>query len=354
MNYFRTVWTLCSGTRSFPALARGSSWRAVLYVFLTMALLSLLLAFLSTFASCASVSERARRFFAETGGVEIRDGEFSFKNSPEKAQIYTMSEDFRIACYPGRTFELRDMQAIPGEYGLFFLPKMLFFWMRADADSFQILSVRPDEAATLFSPERQETASAPSLFNAIAARQNKPVTGVELCRLMAENMASASPQEPASPPSVSNGTAPSVSNEKTETEPVSGVSGKGKNDFLFDSPAAAIQIVLAVNWTRVFAAYFIKPLLLVVMTLFFFSLVQYLRAGVLPKRISYGAALNVSAYSVIPPYLLASLLSALSLPWPSFDMAFLIAYFLYQMFAYVAVLRELNPPGTGRNDADGF
>lgn len=336
MNFFRTVVALCSGVRVFPALARGPAWRALLHVFLTMALVSILVAALTSFASCGTVAQRADRFFKETGGIAIRNGELFFLDSPDKAQLFTMSEDFRIAAYPRRTFHLSDMQSIPGDRGLFFLPKMLYFWMRVEPDSFQVVSVRPEELQALFFPSSENAETLSSFYDAIQSRQRAPVSGAELCQTMATSMTS--PQEAAV------GTASSSDSAGTQSE-----------TFIFKDPGAAVQIVLAVNCAQTFMTYFLKPLLLIVMTVFFFSLVQYLRAGVLPKRIGYSAALNVSAYAVIPPYLIASLFSVLSLPWPSFDMAFLIAYFLYQMFAYVTVLRDLNPTGPGgRNDMDGF
>ena len=63
--------------------------------------------------------------------------------------------------------------------------------------------------------------------------------------------------------------------------------------------------------------------------------------------------LTLMAYAAFPPLILASLVSSL-VPFISFQTLFFILFFIYQLLAYGAVQRKLNPPPPPSDDDEDF
>ena len=85
------------------------------------------------------------------------------------------------------------------------------------------------------------------------------------------------------------------------------------------------------------------------------SLIQYLRASTLPKGIAYRNVLTIMIYSTFPAQIAATLLDAAGLesfvPILSFSLLFVCIFFVYQIFAFRAVMKKVCPQN-GRKDDD--
>ena len=84
------------------------------------------------------------------------------------------------------------------------------------------------------------------------------------------------------------------------------------------------------------------------------SLVQYLRASTLPKGVVFRNVLTIMVYSTFPAQIFATLFDAAGGGrFISFQLLFVCVFFFYQLFAFRAVLKKVDPQ-LGRNDRDGF
>ena len=54
--------------------------------------------------------------------------------------------------------------------------------------------------------------------------------------------------------------------------------------------------------------------------------------------------MTIMVYAAFPPLIIAGLFTALSLPFLSFQTVFFVTFFIYQMLAFSAVNRSVNPP----------
>ena len=83
------------------------------------------------------------------------------------------------------------------------------------------------------------------------------------------------------------------------------------------------------------------------------SLVQYLRASTLPKEIIFRNVLTIMIYSTFPAQIFATLFDAAGGGrYISFQLLFVGIFFVYQIFAFRAVLRKVCPQIDRKDDTD--
>ena len=81
------------------------------------------------------------------------------------------------------------------------------------------------------------------------------------------------------------------------------------------------------------------------------SLLQYLRASTLPKGMIYRNVLTIMVYSTFPAQIFATLFDAAGGGrYLSFQILFVIIFFVYQLFAFRAVMNKVCPQPERKDD----
>ena len=88
-----------------------------------------------------------------------------------------------------------------------------------------------------------------------------------------------------------------------------------------------------------------------------FAVMQYIFVPKVDVRLKFGPLLSVMIYASFPALVIASASLIVELPFFSFQTVFFVVFFIYQMLAFGAVQRFLNPPpprNDGEDDQDFF
>ena len=254
----------------------------------------------------------------EIGAFVITPEKLSFQkdpNTPRRLKLpYIMLE-----YYPGHTFNTEDCNiGRTSDFGITILPGGLASWgaMNWKGEDIFVADLLPASGlfAQLVSGEQPapnwEMYSGPGLAETLAKDFTAPAAAPE----------SAGKEEP----------------EKSSVT----ITGS-------QAARSALSLLTAVLLLGTFGRNLFQAGLIVLLV----SLVQYLRASTLPKEIAYRNVLTIMVYSTFPAQIFATLFDAAGGGrYLSFQILFVIIFFVYQLFAFQAVVKKVCPQPERKDD----
>ena len=316
MNFFRTVFQVCTGTTVFLQLMNRSVWRALFHFVLLIFLLSVCLASANAWFLGREIRRVCNVLFEQIGGVKIsRDAGIRLLKNPEKAQSYILNPRMRFDYFPGSSFQPSATRKWDSDYGIVLLDRAIVTWFRNASgtaqEQYMVMNTLLDGRLAQEIPLMKLVASREELGTYLAGRF-----------------------------SLKNG-------ERMEDLAL------WPDGFSVDNPALVAGQMISGVAVVIFSMAFFGMLLLGFFSVLFFALAQYFWSvnGAERKR-GFRTVLILTLYAAFPPLIVASLFSGMALPFLSFQTVFFIAFFLYHLIVFSRVQKQLNPPR--KDDGDLF
>ena len=316
MNFFRTVFQVCTGTTVFLQLMNRSVWRALLHCVLLIFLLAVCLSSVNTWFLGREIRRVCNVLFEQVGGMKISaDTGIRLLKNPEKAQSYILNPRMRFDYFPGETFQADVTEKWDSDYGIVLLDRAVVTWFRNAPDNvheqYMVMSSVLDGKLAQEIPLMKLVASKKELGTYLADRFSlKKGERIESLALWPEG-------------------------------------------FSVDNPALVAGQMISGVALVLFTLAFLGMVFLTFFSVLFFALAQYFwSANGAERKMSFRTILILTLYSAFPPLIIAALFSGMALPFLSFQTVFFIAFFLYHLVVFSRIQKQLNPPK--KDDEDLF
>lgn len=322
-GFLATTVRLCAGTKIMTEIYESSPARAIWRFFLLTILCSIMAAVVGTLVQ-RSVFERAgRNLDEEIGAFEVTPETISFQKEPGTPRRFKLPY-ITLEYYPGDTFTSEDFNAgRTSDHGIVILPGGLASWASVNWNGEDLFY------ATLL--------PASMLYASLSGGKNADLNriGAHWEMFSGPGFAETLKKEFAMPTS-------KKADKASQAEDAAPVSTTGSQAASF-----ALSLLTAIILLSTFARNFLEIGLIVLLV----SLVQYLRASTLPKGIIFRNVLTIMVYSTFPAQIAATLFDAAGGDrYISFQLLFVGIFFVYQLFAFRAVIRKVCPQIDRKDD----
>lgn len=324
-GFLTTTLRLCAGTRILTEIYESSPARAVWRFFLLTILCSIMAAVIGTLVQQGVFERSGRNLDEEIGAFVITPETISVRKDPDTPRRFRLPY-ITLEYYPGNTFTSEDFNVDrTSDHGIVILPGGLASWALVNWKGEDLLYASMLPASMLYD---SLSSNKNTDLNVIGPRWEM-FSGPGFAETLKKEFA-ASALKPAGKGSAS------------ENTPAILATGSQAARF-------AISLLTAIILLTTFARNFLEIGLIVLLV----SLVQYLRASTLPKGIVFKNVLTIMVYSTFPAQIAATLFDAAGGDkLISFQFLFVGIFFVYQLFAFRAVIKKVCPQ-IDRKD-DGF
>ena len=318
-GFLATTFRLCAGTQVLTEIYTSSPVRAIWRFFLLTVVCAILAAVVGTMVQRGAFERAGKALDEEIGAFVITPEKLSFQKDPDTPRRLKLPY-IMLEYYPGHTFTSEDCNiGRTSDFGITILPGGLASWgsmttLKGEDIFFSDLLPAPALYAQLVSGEQPapnwEFYSGPGLAEVLGKEFTSPAAVPE-----------------------------SAGKEESEKSSV----------MITGSQAArsALSLLTAVLLLGTFGRNIFQAGLIVLLV----SLVQYLRASTLPKEIAYRNVLTIMVYSTFPAQIFATLFDAAGGGrYLSFQILFVIIFFVYQLFAFQAVIKKVCPQPERKDD----
>jgi hypothetical protein len=286
--------------------------------------------------------ERAGRALdEEIGAIVVTPETVTFEKQPDVPRRLKLPY-LTLEYFPGETFTRKDFnEDVADDFGFIVLPGGIASWSQLVWDGEDIFSsaILPADAVyAALGKGVDETASRKLMGSPWAF-----YSGEGLAETLKKKIGS-----PLPPKTKAEGTAKDAAKDAASA-----------GEAADSAPVAITGSQLATGALSVLSAVvllktFVRNLLEIGLIVFLVSLIQYLRASTLPKGVVFRNVLTIMVYSTFPAQIFATLFDAAGGGrFISFQLLFVCIFFFYQLFAFRAILRKINPQ-LGKNDRDSF
>ena len=325
MSFFRTVFSLCSGTELFPKmLEKPSLFRAFFHLFLLLILCTAGVVIAAWLLNRDNVNLVCERFMERTGGFEIKPDEILIGKEKSRSRGYKLTETLRFDYFAKaddcKEESLKEKKEL---YGIFCLPTGAAFWVRdprTELPKYRLMIVPAD---IIYSMTFQ-TVNPNTLLQLQQQSAETLYSPAEVCDIVRRELGNKTPVTP----------------EKA-TKKTFKIT---KN--LIAAQALAVMILFHVS------AYLVEVILALVLVLVFFSLAQKFRFSGAPKKVPYPTILTMTVYAMFPAIIAATFFQMMQLYFLSFQTVFFIIFFIYQLFAFNRVFDFLYPRRSAPDEPD--
>ena len=328
-GFITTTLRLCAGTKVLTEIYDSSPARAIWRFFMLTILCSILAAVVGTLVQRGAFERAGKALDEEIGAIVVTPEKVVFEKDPDVPRRFRLPY-ITLEYYPGNTFDSEDFNAgRTSDFGIVILPGGLASWSMVDWKDEDIFSATILPASSVYAmwaggvddKASQKLLNSPWAF----------YSGQGLAESLKKEIGAPLPTREPAPDA-----------ETPAPEPLK-VTGSQLG-------AGALSVLTAIVLLKTFG----RNLLEIGLIVFLVSLVQYLRASTLPKGFAFRNVLTIMVYSTFPAQIFATLFDAAGggrfIP---FQLLFVCVFFFYQLFAFRAVLRKIDPQ-MGRNDRDGF
>ena len=325
MSFFRTVFSLCSGTELFPKLLNGHSlFRAFLHLFLLLILCTAGVVVASWLLNRDNVDLVCERFIERTGGFELKPEKIEIGKDANRTRGYKLSDRFRFDYFAKlddcTEKALKEKKAL---YGIFCFRSGSVFWIRDPRHEVPMYRLMIVPADILYD---------------MAARTVKPEMLLEL-----QKQSSDKSYTPADACNVIKKILRKAMKDSDET------TRKDGKTIKIDMELISIQALTIIVLFQV-SAYLTEVILSLLLVLLFFSLAQKFRFSGAPKKLPYNTILTATIYATFPAIIAATFFQMLQFYYLSFQTVFFIIFFVYQLFAFNRIFETLYPRRSSDND----
>ena len=318
-GFLTTTVRLCAGTKILTEIYASSPVRALWRFFLLTVLCSVMAATVGTLVQ-KDVFERAgRNLDEEIGAFAVTPQRICFEKDPDTPRRFKLPY-ITLEYYPGNTFTSEDFNAgRTSRQGIVILPGGLASWASINWKGEDLFYASTLPASMLYASLSQDKNAD---LDSIGAHWEM-FSGPGFAETLEKEF---------------SGSALKQAGDQ-DAEPV----------LATGSQAArfALSMLTAIILLTTFGRNFLTIGLIVLLV----SLVQYLRASTLPKGLVFRNVLTVMVYSTFPAQIAATLFDAAGGDrFISFQILFVCIFFVYQLFAFRAVMKKVCPQLEKKDD----
>ena len=328
-GFLATTFRLCAGTGVVAEIYTSSPGRAVFRFFLLTILCAVMASIVTTMVERPAFERAGRALDEEIGAIVVTPETVTFEKQPDVPRRLKLPY-LTLEYFPGDTFTRTDFnEDVTDDFGFIVLPGGVASWSSLILNNENIFSsaILPADAMYASLSGASEASAPQKLLNSPWAFYS----GKGLAETLKNDIGAPLPPAQAEGDKV----APA-------REPVA-ITGTQLG-------TGALSVLSAIVLIKTFG----RNLLEIVLLVFLVSLIQYLRASTLPKGVVFRNVLTIMIYSTFPAQIFATLFDAAGGGrFISFQLLFLFVFFFYQLFAFRAVLKKLDPQ-FGSKDKDGF
>ena len=348
-GFLTTVVRLCAGTGVLTEIYGSSPVRAVWRFFLLTLLCAIMAAVVGTFVQKGAFERAGKNLDEEIGAFAVTPQTIRFEKDPDTPRRFKLPY-ITLEYYPGDTFTSDDFNVgRTSDLGVVILPGGLASWSGVNWKGEDIFS------ANLL--------PAPALYAWLAAGKGDEADDIKNMRdinarwemFSGPGLAETLKKEFAAQGAGRNVTVKedgTVWSHNLAFHPDGIVEWGGKAEpAIHVTGSQAARFALSMLTAIIFLTTFGRNFLTVALIIFLVSLVQYLRASTLPKGIIFRNVLTIMVYSTFPAQIAATLFDAAGGDrFISFQLLFVGIFFVYQLFAFRAVMKKVCPQIERKND----
>ena len=342
-GFLATTVRLCAGTKIMTDIYESSPVRAFWRFFLLTILCSIMAAVVGTFVQKGVFERAGRNLDEEIGAFVVTPETVLFQKEPDTPRRFKLPY-ITLEYYPGDTFTSEDFNVDrTSEHGIVILPGGLASWASVNWKGEDIFYASFLPASMLYA---SLSGGKNTDLNSIGARWEM-FSGPGFAETLKKEFAA-----PGAGRNVTVKEDGTVWSHNLAFHPDGTVEWGGKAEpavSVTGSQAAsfALSLLTAIILLTTFARNFLEIGLIVLLV----SLIQYLRASTLPKGIIFRNVLTIMVYSTFPAQIAATLFDAAGGDrFISFQLLFVGIFFVYQLFAFRAVIRKVCPQIDRKDD----
>ena len=306
MNFFKTVFQVCTGTTVFLHLMNRSLLRALFHFVLLTFLVALLFSSIQSFLLGREVRRVSSLLFEQLGGVSVTKAKgIRTLNTPEEKKGYILNPQMRFDYLPGTTFQPGMVKNWDSPAGIIVTDRAVVAWIAPRGEmggGRYMLMATPIDGALSQTPFLL-------LFQ----------SAEELEKHIIDNFRLKEGQQ---------------------------VDLRFWNDGVtFRSPNLFANQIIAALWIFTMILSFTGMLILALIGILFFAMAQYFWSnGSEERKLTFRTILVVMLYAAFPPLIIAALYSSLGLPLLGFQTVFFVTFFIYHLVVFNRIQKQLNPP----------
>ncbi len=322
-GFLSTTFRLCAGTGIMTEIYASSPARAIWRFFLLTILCAIMAAVVGTFVRKGVFERAGHNLDEEIGAFVVTPESISVRKDPDMPRRFKLPY-ITLEYYPGDTFKAEDFNIDrTAEHGIIILPGGLASWASVFWKGENLFYATLLPASMLYA----------SLSNGKDAG-GKDI-GAHWEMFSGPGFAETLKKEFAAP-------AAKKADKAATSEDASVILTTGSQAARF-----AVSLLTAIILLTTFVRNFFEIGLIVLLV----SLVQYLRASTLPKGLIFKNVLTIMVYSTFPAQIAATLFDAAGGDrFISFQFLFVGIFFVYQLFAFRAVLKKVCPQIERKDD----
>jgi len=329
-GFLATTFRLCAGTGVVAEIYTSSPGRAIFRFFLLTILCAVLASVVTTMVERPAFERAGRALDEEIGAIVVTPESVTFEKQPDVPRRLKLPY-LTLEYFPGETFTRTDFnEDVTDDFGFIVLPGGVASWAGLILNDEHIFSaaILPADAMYASLAGEKDSAAPQKLLNS----PWDLYSGQGLAETLKNNIGA-----PLPPPQKAG------DDKDAPAQPPVAITGTQLG-------TGALSVLSAIVLMKTFG----RNLLEIALLVFLLSLIQYLRASTLPKGVVFRNVLTIMVYSTFPAQIFATLFDAAGGGrFISFQLLFLFVFFFYQLFAFRAVLKKLNPQ-LGSKDQDGI
>lgn len=342
-GFLTTTLRLCAGTKIITEIYGSSPVRAVWRFILLTILCAILASVVGTFVQKDAFERAGRNLDEEIGAFVVTPESISFQKDPDTPRRFKLPY-ITLEYYPGDTFTSTDFNVgRTSEHGIVILPGGISSWAAINWKGEDVFYATLLPASMLYASLSGEKDAD---LNSIGARWEM-FSGPGFAETLKKEFAA-----PGTGRNITIKEDGTVWRHDLAFHPDGIVEWGGKAEpsiSVTGSQAAgfAVSMLTAIILLTTFG----RNLLTIGLIILLVSLVQYLRASTLPKGIVFRNVLTIMVYSTFPAQIAATLFDAAGGDrFLSFQILFVGIFFVYQLFAFRAVIRKVCPQIDRKDD----
>ena len=347
-GFLTTTARLCAGTKILTEIYESSPARAIWRFILLTVLCSILAAIVGTMVQRGAFERAGQALDEEIGAFVVTPEWIAFRKDPDTPRRFRLPY-ITLEYFPGDTFSRTDFNVDrTSDLGVIILPGGLASWSKINfkgEDTFSASLLPASELYAWLAPEKEGGAK-PEEIRPAGSPWWEWYSGPGLAEALKEKFVT--------PASKSHTVAPdgTVTRHSLEFKPDGMVVLGGKTELSISATGSqAARFALSMLTAVILLTTFGRNLLEIGLIILLMSLIQYLRASTLPKGILFKNALTIMVYSTFPAQIFATLFDAAGGGrFISFQLLFVGIFFVYQLFAFRAVIRKICPQLEKKDD----
>lgn len=326
MNFFKTVYTLCTRTSALPDFLQTPVWRALLHGLLLMLLCPLLIATVETCRAKSKCENTLQRLERTVGSLGFAGDDMCLGGSfAEKSHRFDLFGLEMRLDYVGEKSKIDEIKPDlwTEKAGVLLTRDNAIIWVKTDS-AFQFMVLPAEMIKALTAKNFNQAAQAAGQKN---SQPQMNATKSMLTPQSSEKLLLAAKAEP---------------KQKNASQAAS--------DKIDATSTGKIVFFLLASYSMgVFMLYFMELLFLFLFCGLCFAFIEHLilRAT---QQLTFAKVYMLTIYAMFPAVVIAMFATLSGQTFLSFQTIFLISFFIYQLFSFRQLALHFNPPEKRKQD----